>query len=99
MAKPSTRPSNRLRRPGAPTPARPAPNPRHTIWISTFLFLATLAVYAQVRHFDFVNFDDPEYVTANPHVRGGLTPANVVWAFTSGEAANWFPLTRLSHML
>ena len=64
-----------------------------------FLFLATFAVYAQVRHFDFVNFDDPEYVTANPHVRAGITPASVVWAFTSGEAANWFPLTRLSHML
>jgi tetratricopeptide (TPR) repeat protein len=64
-----------------------------------FLFVATFAVYAQVRHFDFVNFDDPEYVTSNPHVRSGITPANVAWAFTSGEAANWFPLTRLSHML
>ena len=64
-----------------------------------FLFLATLAAYAQVRHFDFVNFDDPEYVTSNQHVRAGITPANVAWAFTSGEAANWFPLTRLSHML
>jgi tetratricopeptide (TPR) repeat protein len=64
-----------------------------------FLFLATFAVYAQVRHFDFVNFDDPEYVTANQHVRTGITAANVAWAFTSGEAANWFPLTRLSHML
>ncbi|MGD0870984.1 MAG: tetratricopeptide repeat protein [Bryobacteraceae bacterium] len=64
-----------------------------------FLFLATFAVYAQVRHFDFVNFDDPEYVTANPHVRTGITAANVAWAFASGEAANWFPLTRLSHML
>ncbi|MGA3017377.1 MAG: tetratricopeptide repeat protein [Bryobacteraceae bacterium] len=64
-----------------------------------FLFVATFAVYAQVRHFDFVNFDDPEYVTSNPHVRTGITPANVAWAFTSGEAANWFPLTRLSHML
>jgi tetratricopeptide (TPR) repeat protein len=64
-----------------------------------FLFLATFAVYAQVRHFDFVNFDDPEYVTANSHVRAGITAANIAWAFTSGEAANWFPLTRLSHMI
>src|ERR1039458_10793324 len=99
MAKPSTRPSNRQGKPRAATPAGPSPPPRHSLWISVFLFLATFAVYAQVRHFDFVNFDDPEYVTANPHVRGGITPANVVWAFTSGEAANWFPLTRLSHVL
>ncbi|MGO9231916.1 MAG: tetratricopeptide repeat protein [Bryobacteraceae bacterium] len=99
MAKPSTRPSNPERKPRAATPAGPASSPRHALWISVFLFLATFAVYAQVRHFDFVNFDDPEYVTANPHVRAGIAPASVVWAFTSGEAANWFPLTRLSHML
>src|SRR5271157_2585106 len=98
MAKLSTRPSNRQRKPRA-APARPPSPPRHAIWISVFLFLVTFAVYAQVRHFDFVNFDDPEYVTSNPHVRSGITPANVAWAFTSGEAANWFPLTRLSHML
>src|ERR1039458_1749474 len=99
MAKPSSRPSNRQQKPRATPPAGPVSPARHTIWISVFLFLATFAAYAQVRHFDFVNFDDPEYVTANQHVRTGITPANVAWAFTSGEAANWFPLTRLSHML
>jgi len=62
------------------------------------LFLATLAVYSPVRHFDFVNFDDPEYVTENNHVRAGLTWEGVVWAFTSSDAENWFPLTRLSQM-
>src|ERR1039458_1126855 len=99
MAKLTSKPSNRQQKPRANPPAGPSSPPRHTIWISVFLFLATFAVYAQVRHFDFVNFDDPEYVTANPHVRSGFTPTNVAWAFTSGEAANWFPLTRLSHML
>ena len=62
------------------------------------LFLATVAVYCQVRHFDFVIFDDPEYIAENNHVRAGLTWNGVVWAFTSYEAANWFPLTWLSHM-
>lgn len=69
------------------------------MWIYLALFAATFAAYAQVAHFDFVNFDDPEYVTQNAHVRGGLTPTGIAWAFTSREAANWFPLTRLSHML
>jgi tetratricopeptide (TPR) repeat protein len=46
----------------------------------------------------FVTFDDPDYVTANPHVLGGLTWQNVQWALTSTESANWFPLTWLSHM-
>jgi len=73
-----------------------APN---TFWIYIGLFLATIAVYAQVRQFDFVNYDDPEYVTGNAHVLQGLTPEGLAWAATSGEAANWFPLTRVSHML
>src|SRR5439155_11757548 len=49
--------------------------------------------------FEFVNYDDNEYVTENPYVRQGITPAGVKWALTSGDAANWFPVTRLSHML
>ena len=79
-------------------PAPPAAATR-TVWIYALLFAATIAVYARTVSFDFVNFDDPDYVTANPHVRGGFTAQNIAWAFTSGDAANWFPLTRLSHML
>ena len=63
------------------------------------LFLTTLLVYAPVYRFGFVNFDDPDYVTNNPHVRNGLTMDGVVWAAASSEAANWFPATRFSHLL
>ncbi len=56
-------------------------------------------MYFQVGAFDFVNYDDPDYVTNNPHVRGGITPDGLAWALTSGDDANWFPLTRISHML
>jgi tetratricopeptide (TPR) repeat protein len=81
-----------------PTPiAKPNAAPR--IWICLTLLLATCAVYAPTSRFDFVNFDDPEMVTANAHVRQGMTPAGILWALTSVEAANWFPVTRLSHML
>ena len=69
------------------------------LFIALALFACTVAVYFQTRRFDFVNYDDPEYVTANPHVRAGLTLDGLEWAFTSTEAANWFPLTRLSEML
>jgi protein O-mannosyl-transferase len=72
---------------------------RSGFWIHAALFVATFAVYAQVRHFDFLNFDDPDYVTGNSHVRHGITSDGLRWAFTSGEAANWFPVTRLTHML
>jgi tetratricopeptide (TPR) repeat protein len=48
---------------------------------------------------DFVAFDDERYVTANPHVQQGLGAASLRWACTSFHAANWHPLTWLSHML
>ena len=63
------------------------------------LVVATLAVYWPVRHHDYVNYDDADYVSANPHVQGGLNWPDITWAFTTGHASNWHPLTWLSHML
>jgi tetratricopeptide (TPR) repeat protein len=67
--------------------------------IGLALFAFTLAIYFQVRDFAFLNYDDPDYVANNPHVRDGLTRAGFAWAFVTGHAANWHPLTWLSHML
>ena len=83
---------------GADTPPPAVPWWRREMWIAVLLAVVTLAVYNQVRRFEFVNFDDPEYVTENNHVRAGLTWDGAVWAFKSFAAANWFPLTWLSHM-
>jgi Tfp pilus assembly protein PilF len=58
----------------------------------------TVLVYAPVRHFDFVEIDDPVYVRENAHVAGGLTWEGVSWAFTSTHAAYWIPLTWISYM-
>jgi tetratricopeptide (TPR) repeat protein len=43
--------------------------------------------------------DDRDYVTANFHIHGGLAWSTIKWAFTSTAAANWHPLTWLSHAL
>jgi tetratricopeptide (TPR) repeat protein len=63
------------------------------------LIAASAIVYAPVRHFGFVTWDDPQYVYANVHVAQGLTWQGVRWAFTSTESVNWHPVTWLSHML
>jgi Flp pilus assembly protein TadD len=63
------------------------------------LAAAVFVIYSQVLHFDFVTFDDPAYVTENPHVQAGLSLAGAAWAFGSSAAGSWFPLTWLSHML
>src|ERR1019366_7619754 len=63
------------------------------------LALVTTALYWPITHHNFVNFDDDDYITNNSHVQAGLTWVGVIWAFQSGAAANWHPLTWLSHML
>ena len=67
--------------------------------ICLVLTIVTAAVFWQVHKFDFVYYDDPEYVSENPHLQGGFTRENIKWAFTESYAANWHPLTWLSHML
>ncbi|HKE10833.1 MAG TPA: hypothetical protein VKE73_04610, partial [Myxococcota bacterium] len=63
------------------------------------LVAAVLLAFSGVLKNGFVNFDDPLYVTGNPVTQQGLSPSTVAWAFTTGFAANWHPLTWLSVML
>ena len=72
---------------------------KHPGWICLVLTLATWAVYWPVRHYDFVNYDDSDYVTANKHVLAGLKWDTLSWALSTGHASNWHPLTWLSHAL
>jgi Flp pilus assembly protein TadD len=74
-----------------------------TRWVLPLIFIlliaADLFVYASVRNHPLVNYDDPAYVGENAMVRGGLSSAGVVWAFTTNAQNNWHPLTWISHML
>ena len=58
----------------------------------------SFAVFGQTLTHEFINYDDNIYVYDNPVVAQGLTLKGIVWAF-SFHAANWHPLTWLSHML
>lgn len=84
-----------------PRPA-PLPAPSRTgldIALCVGLVLVTVALYAPVRHHEFLNYDDNEYVTEHPVVRHGLTRAGVVWALTGVHHATWHPLTSLTHLV
>jgi len=72
---------------------------QRNILICLCLAIATAVVYSPVRHAQFINYDDNQYVTDNPHVKAGLTPQSLAWAFTASYAGNWHPLTWISHML
>ena len=82
--------------------------PPHVLWLVAIVLIAvTVAVFAPAIEHEFLRFDDGEYVVDNPHVTGGLTGSNIVWAFmiyspifflsmqdTGSEAnATQFPLT------
>ena len=72
---------------------------RLPVWpIAAFLVLVTLALYWPATQCDFVNFDDPDYVSANVHVQNGLTWESISWACVSPVVGNWHPVTMLSHM-
>ena len=72
---------------------------RYDLFIAFGLVAVTLAVYAQVISHQFIILDDKRYIRENPIVRQGLTLTGIAWAFTTFYAANWHPLTWLSHML
>ena len=60
--------------------------------------LIAIWAYGEVRHHQFLNFDDNEYVTENAHVSSGLTLENLRWAFSFTGVSYWHPLSWLSHM-
>jgi len=63
------------------------------------LFLLTLLLFSPATRFEFLTYDDSQYVTANEHVKQGLNAETVKWAFTEPHASMWHPLTTLTHLL
>jgi len=69
-------------------------------WLGAALVAAlSLSAFSAAVGFPFAGIDDADYVTGNPHIQQGFTAATMRWAFTRTYAANWFPLTWLSHTL
>jgi protein O-mannosyl-transferase len=67
--------------------------------VCVVLFLGTLAWFSRAVPHGFIDLDDGDYVTENPQVQAGLSWAGMRWALTANVAANWHPLTLVSHML
>jgi protein O-mannosyl-transferase len=72
---------------------------RLTLWICLGIALCTLIVFWPVHSYEFVNYDDPDYVTENGMVQRGLTVDGLLWALKTSYASNWHPLTWISHMI
>ena len=72
---------------------------RGLVLAASAIVAAIWIVYSRALSYPFTNFDDYDYVVDNRHVAGGLTLANIRWALTAMHAANWHPLTWISHQL
>ena len=92
-------PALKMEAPQSAGPALFSSPEKQRVVISLLLALLALVIYNPVTRMGFVNYDDPAYVTANRKVQNGLTWKTVRWAFLSTDAANWHPLTWLSHAL
>jgi tetratricopeptide (TPR) repeat protein len=66
--------------------------------IAALLFVGVVSLYLPTLNSNFVNYDDPAYVTKNARVLQGLSLPNVNWACRTTMEANWHPVTWISHM-
>ena len=69
------------------------------ILICLGLALGTVLLYSPAFTFDFINYDDVDYILDNYHIKGGLNWQQLGWSFLPGYASNWHPLTWMSHAL
>ncbi len=66
------------------------------LFLSLVLILSTTFLYFKTFNYDFIEYDDTEYVSRNSEVQKGIK--NIIWAFTSVNASIWHPLTMLSFL-
>jgi tetratricopeptide (TPR) repeat protein len=63
------------------------------------LAAVTLALYWPVTGYEFVNYDDIDFIADNPTVQAGITAGGLKYALSAEIARNWHPVTVISHML
>lgn len=81
-------------------PGNARPSAFRLLLPAALLFAGVWVVFWPALNNGFINYDDPLYVTKNPHLAGGLTFPNLLWALTDArQAFFWFPVTWLSHLL
>ncbi len=72
---------------------------RKDILIAVALAAGSMLAYSPVFRAEFINVDDPEYVSENRNVQAGLTGDSIRWAWTTFHAGYWQPMTWMSLQL
>ncbi len=74
-------------------------NKNYKYLIIVLLIVFTFLAFSRILSNDFINFDDPAYITENYNTKSGLNIHTAKWSFSAVVASNWHPLTLLSHAL
>ena len=69
-----------------------------TGWILLGLAVLVLVLFAPALRYDFIEWDDPEYVYRNPVVMDGLHLKGILQAATRLHEGSWLPLVWISFM-
>lgn len=69
--------------------------------VCVLLVFLTVVVYFRAGGFEFINYDDQDYVTENSVIQDGLTIKGIKWAFSfvENDLTYWHPLAYVAHML
>ncbi len=80
-----------------------------TLTFSALLILLGVLVFGQVYQYEFVQYDDPAYITNNKYVNKGITVDGLKWAILHQETGAplkhkgvnnlYHPLSLISHMI
>ncbi len=72
---------------------------KHNFLIAALIIgCVAIVLYLPALNHGFVNWDDPEYIYNNKNIQS-LDASSLKWMFTEFYAANWHPLTWLSHAI
>jgi tetratricopeptide (TPR) repeat protein len=72
---------------------------RTVLGLCVLLVVIVFLAFGRTCGYGFLGYDDDDYFSSNYHVKAGLTWNGVKWAFQTGYASNWHPVTWLSLML
>jgi tetratricopeptide (TPR) repeat protein len=69
----------------------------HHAIVVALLCALTFSIYFQVRDHEFIEYDDPIYITENPNLAAGFNRQTLLRAFSEPYETNWIPLTWISY--
>jgi protein O-mannosyl-transferase len=83
-----------------PSRAHKLVSDRIAIGLAMALFILGIGVFWPATANGFIEFDDPDYVRDNAHLREGVTVRSLTWAFADTQQAGfWHPVTWISHLV